>query len=297
MSPQAHTSPTAPRSTPRVARPSGVGIGWRSEIADVLAGLPDLRWVEVVAEGVMHGMPPALRQLRDAGVSVIPHGVRLGLGDADGLDPHRVQHFVRTADITGAPVVSEHIAFVRAGGVEVGHLTALPRTREAVDHVVHNVRTVQRELTVPIALECIASLVQWPDDEMDEAEFVTRIVEGADAMLLLDVANVYANARNHGWDALDVCERMPLERLAYVHMAGGVEREGRYHDSHSHDMNREVLQLLSELSQRAHLPAVMLERDGNYPPAPVLLAELDAISAATGMPRVTNPAASSAVVA
>lgn len=286
---------TSPTISP--ALPTGVGIGWRSEIADVLADLPDLRWVEVVAEGVMHGMPPALRQLRERGVTVIPHGVRLGLGDADGLDPHRVEHFVRTAHITQAPVVSEHIAFVRASGVEVGHLTPLPRTREAVDLVVKNVRCVQAELDVPLALECIASLVNWPEDEMGEAEFVSRIVEGSDAMLLLDVANVYANARNHGWDALDVCEKMPLERLAYVHMAGGIERDGFYHDTHGHNMNPEVLQLLAELSQRAQLPAVMVERDGNYPPPHVLLAELDAISAAAGMPIVTQAAGTKAVVA
>lgn len=57
-----------------------------------------------------------------------------------------VAHFVGTAAITGAPLVSEHISFVRAGGVEVGHLTPLPRTRAAVDVMVRNVRSVQAEL-------------------------------------------------------------------------------------------------------------------------------------------------------
>lgn len=69
--------------------PAGVGIGWRPEIADVLAAQPGLTWVEVVAESVMHGMPPALRQLRERGVTVVPHGVKLGLGDAEGLDADR----------------------------------------------------------------------------------------------------------------------------------------------------------------------------------------------------------------
>ena len=57
-----------------------------ARIADVLAAQPGLTWVEVVAESVMHGMPPALRQLRERGVTVVPHGVKLGLGDAEGLD-------------------------------------------------------------------------------------------------------------------------------------------------------------------------------------------------------------------
>lgn len=268
--------------------PRGVGIGWRPEIAQTLASLNDLTWVEVIAESVSHGMPPALRELHERGVTVIPHGVRLGLGDAQGLDEERIAHFVRAARVTNAPLASEHIAFCRSGGTEVGHLTPLPRTREAVDVMVRNVRRVQAELPVPLALECIASIVNWPDDEMTEAQFVSEICERSDALLLLDVANVYANARNHGWDAEQTLAEMPLERLAYVHMAGGVYRNGYYHDTHGHDMNPEVVQLLSQLSEMTHIPAVMLERDSNYPPESTLLAELDAIADAAGLPRVTG---------
>lgn len=268
------------------AMPTGVGIGWRQEISSLIDTLPELRWVEVVAEGVMHGMPPALRALRDDGVSVIPHGVRLGLGDAEGVDDDRVRHFAESARVTGAPLVSEHIAFVRSGGVEAGHLLPLPRTREAVDVMVTNVKRVQAELDVPLALEPIAAVFTWPDDELSEAQFVTEIIERTDAMLLLDIANVYANARNHGWDALDEARRMPLERLAYIHVAGGVESEGIYHDTHAHRVNPQVLELIRELSAHATIPAAMLERDGNYPPSTELLGELDAIADAAGMPRV-----------
>lgn len=279
---------TTTPATTRLPMPSGVGIGWRQEIAPLLAGMPDLRWVEVVAEGVMHGMPPALRRLRDDGVTVIPHGVRLGLGDAEGLDEHRIAHFADAARITGAPLVSEHIAFVRSGGVEAGHLLPLPRTREAVDVMVANVKRVQAELDVPIALEPIAAVFTWPEDELTEAQFVTEIVERTDAMLLLDIANVYANARNHGWDALEQARAMPLERLAYMHVAGGAENEGIYHDTHAHRVEPEVLALIAELSTHTQLPAAMLERDGNYPPASELLGELDAIADAARMPRVST---------
>lgn len=281
------TSPDV-SSLRRAPMPRGVGIGWRQEIAAVLDEQPGLRWVEVVAEGVMHGMPPALAQLRERGVTVVPHGVKLGLGDAEGLDADRVEHFARTAQITGAPLVSEHIAFVRSGGVEVGHLTPLPRTRDAVDTMVRNVRSVQAELDVPLALECVAALFTYPEDEMSEARFVTEIIERTGALLLLDIANVYANARNHGGDPLTTALAMPLDRLAYMHVAGGVETGGMYHDTHAAPVNPDVLQLISDLSERVTLPAAMLERDGDYPPAGELLDELDAIADAARMPRVTT---------
>jgi hypothetical protein len=267
----------------------GVGIGWRPEIAGFVAGLPGLRFVEVVAESVhAHGdLPDGLPQLLDRGVAVIPHGVRLSLGGAEPVEPHRVEHLAAVAARLGAPLVSEHIAFVRAGGIEAGHLLPLPRTYEAVDAVVANVERTRAELPVPLALEPIAALFDWPDEELTEAEFLTEILARTDALLLLDVANVYANARNRGSDPLDLLDRLPLDRVAYVHVAGGAEHQGLYHDTHTDAVPQPVLDLVTALCERHRPPALMLERDGDYPPAADLRAELDAIAAASGYPAVT----------
>ena len=146
--------------------------------------------------------------------------------------------------------------------------------------LVANARAARRALPVPLALENIAALLEWPGAEMDEAIFLAEALERADALLLLDVANVYANARNHGWDPLEYLDRLPLERLAYVHVAGGVEHGGLYHDSHAHPVPAEVLGLLEELSARVAVPGVLLERDDRFPPDAEIVAELDVIAAA-----------------
>ncbi|MGC5335086.1 DUF692 domain-containing protein [Micromonospora sp. DT62] len=269
--------------------PAGVGIGWRPEIAGFVADLPGLRFVEVVAESVAAtGPPPAgLAALRERGVTVVPHGVRLSLGGAEPVDPARVAHLGAVAELVGAPLVSEHIAFVRAGGVEAGHLLPLPRSREAVDAVCANVARAQAALPVPLALEPIAALFDWPDDELDEADFLTEILDRTGAFLLLDVANVYANARNRGADPLALLDRLPLERVSYVHVAGGAEHGGYYHDTHTDPVPPAVLDLIRELCARRRPPAFLLERDGHYPPAAVLRAELDALAAVSGFPVVT----------
>jgi uncharacterized protein (UPF0276 family) len=220
-------------------------------------------------------------------VVVVPHGVRLGIGGAEPVDPARVAHLAHCAQVLDAPLVSEHIAFVRAGGVEAGHLLPVPRTRDSVEAIVDNVRRAQAELPVPLALEPIAALIDWPDDEFDEADFITQILDRTDALLLLDVANVYANARNRRAEPTDLLDRLPLERVAYVHVAGGAEHDGLYHDTHTDRVPPAVLELVTTLCERHRPPALMLERDGDYPPAPVLRAELDAIADAAGLPRVT----------
>lgn len=265
----------------------GMGIGWRPEIAGFLAGLPGLAFAEVIAESLPpHGpLPTGLAQLSERGVPIVPHGVKLSLGGAEPVEPHRVEQFAAVAALTGAPLASEHIAFVRAGGIEAGHLLPVPRTRDAVAAIAANCAVLQSTLDVPLALEPIATLVEWPDDELTEADFLREVLDRTGALLLLDVANVYANAVNRGEDPFELLDALPWERVAYCHIAGGAEIDGLYQDTHTHRVPPEVLDLVSSLAGR--LPAVMLERDGHYPPAADLVTELDAIADAAGLARVT----------
>ena len=262
--------------------PLGLGLGWRDELAGVALGRRDLRFVEVVAESVAadRRLPVALEVLRRRGVAVVPHGVQLSLAGAERPDPARLAALAALAERVEAPLVSEHIAFVRAGGLEAGHLLPVPRTRAALDVAVANVSAAMEALPIPLALEPIAGLVEWPVPEMDEGDFVTELLERTGALLLLDVANLYANARNHGGDAMALLDRLPLDRLAYVHVAGGIEADGVYHDSHAHPVPSGVLDLLRALADRREVPAVMIERDARFSCARELDGELDAVSEA-----------------
>ncbi len=181
----------------------------------------------------------------------------------------------RLASQSRAPLVSEHVAFVRAGGIEAGHLLPVPHTPESLEIVVENVLTARLMLPAPLALENIAALVEWPEGEMGEAEFLAELLQRTDSLLLLDVSNVHANAQNHGLDALAYLEALPLHRLAYVHVGGGVERDGVYHDTHAHGVDQGSLTLLEELAARVEIPGVMLERDDDFPATDELAAELD----------------------
>ena len=244
----------------------------------------------------MGAAPPSLclegwQSYGGAGWRSVPHGVRLSLGGAEPLDPVRVAHLAACAAALDAPLVSEHVAFVRAGGREAGHLLPLPRSRAALDVLTAHVRQVQAELDVPLALEPIAALFDWPDDEYTEGEFLTALLDRTGAMLLLDVANVYANALNRRHGPGGAVRRDPAG-------AGGVRARRRRCRArrgpgrlprHAHRSRpARVLTLLERLRERLDVaPAVMLERDGRYPPAAALHAELDAIAAAAAAPPAT----------
>jgi uncharacterized protein len=273
--------------------PLGLGIGWRSELAPAIQRRADLGFVEILAEDFFEAetLPAALQQLHERGVVIVPHGIGLSLGGAEPIEPRRVQALARLAQKVQAPLVSEHLAFVRAGGLETGHLLPVPRTREMLEVIVANIRQVEAELPVPLALENIATLFEWPGAEMDEATFISEILQQTEALLLLDIENVYANARNLGGDPLLFLDRLPLEKIAYVHVAGGFEAGGLYHDTHAEKIPVGVLELLEELCARAAIPGVILERDDHFPPEPELNAELDALLAAIHQGQVRRNAA------
>ncbi|MEV5977709.1 DUF692 domain-containing protein [Streptomyces sp. NPDC052114] len=265
----------------------GTGIGWRPEIADAVEAMPGIDWVEAVAENLCPGhLPDSLLRLRERGVTVVPHGVSLGLGGADRPDGGRLTALAERAEALGAPLVTEHIAFVRAGGaltatqpLEAGHLLPVPRTRDALDVLCENVRIAQDALPVPLAVENIAALISWPGEEMTEGQFLYELADRTGVRLLIDVANLHTNHVNRGEDPAKALDELPVEAIAYVHVAGGFERDGVWHDSHAHPVPEPVLAVLADLASRVSPPGVLLERDENFPEPAELERELAAIRA------------------
>ncbi|MGE3317294.1 MAG: DUF692 family multinuclear iron-containing protein [Planctomycetaceae bacterium] len=262
----------------------GLGIGWRPELALAIDRRVDLGFVEVIAESLslLRPVPQPIQNLRNRGVKVVPHGLGLSLGSAEPPEPARLKFLAELATRLEAPLVSEHVAIVRAGGIESGHLLPVARTYTSLKILIRNVKIAQDALPVPLAVENIATLVEWPDSEMSEAEFLQELTDQTGVQLLLDLENLYSNTLNHGTDAISFLDSIPLQQIAYVHVAGGHQNDGDglYHDSHAEPVPDEVLDLLSETAQRVQLPGVMLERDDAFPSAAEIDAELDRISSA-----------------
>lgn len=269
----------------------GVGAGWRPAIAlELLEQIGrGMRFSEVVAENVSPDrLPRALTDALRAGLTVVPHGVTLGLAGGSRPDVARLDHLAAVASATRAPLVSEHIAFVRAGRpadgvealhddvVEAGHLVPAARTTDALAVLVDNVRAAQARLPVPLALENIAATLSWPESSMDEPEFLTALTEATGCFILLDVANLHATCSALGGDPRGQLARMPLDHVAYVHVAGGfTDPDGVYWDTHAHDMTDDVLALLEHVVDLLGPggPPVLLERDTDVDAA-IVRAEL-----------------------
>jgi uncharacterized protein (UPF0276 family) len=261
----------------------GIGIGWRPELAIAIDRDPSLQFIEITAEHYPKGVvPPALDRLVEQGRTIIPHGISVSLGSAEGFDLAAVHRLNALARRFNSPFVSEHVAFVRAGDLEAGHLLPLPRTKAAMQVVIENIQRAQEVLSVPLALENISALFAWPSADFSDAEFLTEILERTNTRLLLDTSNVYANAVNLGENPSEFLDNIPLNRLAYVHVGGGFEKDGVYHDSHAHPVSDAALSIVTALCERIESPGVLLERDDHFPSDAELREELTRIRAAIG---------------
>lgn len=261
---------------------TAIGLGYRPELALYIERREELGFVEILAEDYHSPscVPDALKTLAQRGVEIIVHCTSLNLGGTEPVDLKMVKHVDALARYFDSPFVSDHVAFVRAGGLESGHLLPVPRNQVALDLLTRNVAQAKEHLSVPLVLENIATTFEWPASmqQMDEADFLTELLRRTDCKFLLDVSNLFANSFNHKFDAVDYLKRLPLERLAYVHMAGGTFKQGLYHDTHCHPLREQSLDLLASLCQLTVPPRVMLERDDSFPPVTELTAELDAIA-------------------
>jgi uncharacterized protein (UPF0276 family) len=261
--------------------PSEVSLAWRPETAWLASQRSTLTWTEVIAENIAvdRDLPPALVQLRERGVRLVPHGVSLSLGSADPPHPRRLKHLRRLADRLDAPLVSEHLAFVRGGGYETEHLLPVERTPASLAILVDNVRRAEDAIGRPLAIENVARLLEWPGAQIPEATFLAELTRRTGCLLLLDAANLAANVHNFGERADAYLDALPMDRVAYVHVAGGRECAGFLHDTHADPVGAPALEVLRNvLRRRPHVP-VLLERDDGFGTRGQLEMELDALGA------------------
>jgi uncharacterized protein (UPF0276 family) len=263
---------------PRNRPLEGVALGWRPELAADLLRAPDrVDFLEVVAD-TCFAQRAAWREARALAeiLPVVPHGVKLSLGSADGIDPARARRLGALARELEAPAITEHVALTRGGGREIGHLTPLPFTRDAVRVVARNVAAARRELPdVPLLLENVAWTLRWPEDEMPEGAFYAEVAAATGCPLLLDVANLYANALNAGVPPTRALREHPLDRVGMVHVAGGRMEHGFFMDTHGHPVPEAVFALVEEMLAVTGRVPIVLERDQGFPPFAELEGEVE----------------------
>jgi len=205
------------------------------------------------------------------------HGLSLSLGSPEPLDMEflkKIKSFLKEYNIQ---IYSEHLSYTKVSNAHLYDLLPIPFRADAVKHVAARIREVQDFLGMKIAIENVSYYTPVAA-EMEEWEFINAIVEESDCNLLLDVNNVHVNAFNHGYNADEFISKLPLHRVAYIHMAGHEQvSDDLIIDTHGQDIVESVYALFERTIKKLHPVPVLLERDYNFGNLPNLQQEMENI--------------------
>lgn len=261
----------------------GVGIGLRRDFAEEMleASVLKPQFIEFAPEnwiGMGGHWKKVLRKAAER-YPVTCHGLSLSLGSPDPLDWDFLKKLKLFLEEYKVEIYSEHLSYTRSGNAHLYDLLPIPFREDAVLHVSRRIREVQDFLERKIALENVSYYTPVAP-EMDEATFLTNILEEADCMLLLDVNNVYVNAFNHSYDPHTFIQSLPLQRVSYIHMAGHDQvAPDLIIDTHGEAIIDPVYKLFEWTIEKIQPVPVLLERDFNIPQLDELQEEINALQA------------------
>jgi hypothetical protein len=261
-----------------------IGLGWRANLAaGIFSHLDRIDLLEVIADDFFDAPRREIRALQTlaAQIPVVLHGVGMGLASTVPVETKRLEKIARLVERVRPQFWSEHLAFVRGGGIEIGHLAAPPRTVDTVEGAAENLSRAAAVTGSKPVMENIATLIDPPGSTLSESAWISGILASSNCDLLLDLHNVYANGLNHGYDPNAFLRQIPRARFRVIHIAGGKfisapDGSQRLLDDHLHDVPDPVFSLLEEAAALSPNPlTVILERDGAYPSMDCLLAQID----------------------
>ena len=256
----------------------GIGIGYREQFkSELFLNKETVDFLEIIGDRYLDANRylQAELSLLAANFPLIPHFINLSLGSAEGIDIDYLKKLAKLINKINPPWWSEHLCFTKAGGIDIGHLSPLPYTKEAIDIVCRNIKQVQSYIDTPLILENITYMVEIPGGEMTEAQFIGEIAEKTNCGLLLDITNLYINSTNHGYNIDRFISQLPLERIVQLHFVGGYSHDDILIDSHSESTPTEVWELMKKVTSLTNVKGVVLERDENIPPFHELARELN----------------------
>jgi uncharacterized protein (UPF0276 family) len=258
----------------------GYGLGLRKEhYDDVLVSRPDVDWLEIISENYMVEGGKALHYLRRIRelYPIVMHGVSMSIGSVEPLDYSYLKKLKTLIEQVEPVWISDHLCWTGIDELNLHDLLPLPYTEEALEHVVERISQVQDYLGRQMLLENVSSYISYSDSQLSEWEFLREVVERSDALVLLDINNIYVSAYNHNFDPSDYLHAMPSERIYQIHLAGHTQEKDLIIDTHDHPIADPVFELYAEAVQHFGRVSTMIERDGNIPPLTDLLHELDRV--------------------
>jgi len=250
-----------------------MGISLRREwVEPLLATRPALPALEVIFEQWVFASESELRQLERLRERhpMLLHCLSMNIGSSDPLDRDYFEQVRAFADRFAIAAVSDHLSWRSIHGLWSLSLLPLPRTEEALTHVVDRMDEAQGCLGRTIALENISEYLPVPGD-IPFVEMFNQLYERCGAPVHLDLNNLLVSERWLGESPEAFLDPLTAD-IAWVHVAGHDDVPLPI-DDHSRMPTAACMELLARVAPTV---PVILEWDRERPPLQKLLPAISA---------------------
>lgn len=205
---------------------------------------------------------------------LVLHGLDLSVGTPERIDEGYCNKLETVINETNCHWFSDHISLTKIENIEVGHLMPISFNEENIELIVSKVKSLTKRISKPFLLENITYYYKIPNSNIAEEDFITQILNRADCGMLLDLNNLYLNSLNHCYDPYEFLNKLPLERVVEIHLAGGSYKENMHVDTHANAISKEVWELFDYVAKFVPFRGVVIERDANFEPFSGIIEEV-----------------------
>jgi uncharacterized protein len=209
-------------------------------------------WTKPTTPGALpRGSPAELRELATLPQHTLTHGVGSPVGGTLCDQRRHIDEFRCWTEHLASPWTSEHLSILEipavGGPQSCGFLMPPLQTEAQVALAAANIRHRTSKIGRPFAFETGVNYFAPRPDEMADGDFFATIAESADCGILLDLNNLWVNARNGRARVNDVLARLPLDRVWEVHLAGAEFAHGRWLDAHCGRIDPDLAMLAADI--------------------------------------------------
>ncbi len=262
--------------------PAIAGVGLKPEhFNDVLESKISPLWFEVHTENYMSDGGPHHRFLEkirsDYPLSL--HGVSLSIGSDQPLNYNNLERTRKLINRYQPALVSEHLSWSVFGDVYFNDLLPLPYTEETLKLVISHVNETQAILNHQILIENPSTYMQFIKSAIPEHEFLNEVVWRTGCGLLVDVNNLYVNARNHNLNVGAWLRGINANAVQEIHLAGHhineIDDQKILIDDHGSRVCEDVWKIYEEALHLFGPTPSLIEWDTRIPSFDVLIIEAE----------------------
>ncbi len=227
--------------------PDSIAVKKNGRIGINAESLEQLKWIETETD-----------------IDILLHGVGMSIGSYDGYSIEYINLLDELFnELNTIRWHSEHLAYTKVNGENLGTMLALPRTDEVIDMICKRIEIIQSKYKIPFLLENVISMLPPSSCDYSEAAFLNKITSLTGCGLVLDVYNLECDEFNFNLEVDQFLKELNLNTVNEIHLAGGnTDEEFNFKmDIHSQLVEASTYELAKRIinTHRSHVKAITFE--------------------------------------